>query len=213
MQLLLPLVLQQLHVTVRRRRRRRTALIAAASSLLMARAAHGPAFTVVGKAANQAQVVMDWSERKRSLRADDIGCNEFYLRYRMDVNAFEKLVELIRGDLPKCDTPAEILVSMAIRWFAGGSVYDIVDLHGVHRSTFDKYIWTVVKAINAHFELPLLDAMDACDVTYLQSVATRFENKTSGVLRGCVGAIDGCMIKVVVKGGDAVKYYCRKGVC
>ena len=56
------------------------------------------------------------------------------------------------------------------------------------------------------------DAVEKQDLAYLKSVASFYEVKTSNVMMGCVGCLDGLMIKICKPTHDSVKSWCRKGV-
>jgi len=100
---------------------------------------------------------------------------------------------------------------MALRWLSGGAMVDIADMHGVAECTFYVYLWET------------LDAIDRClalgfpreDVAALSELEAGFAAFSGGVFKGCVGAVDGIVIKIVKpKLADCPNpraYYCRKG--
>ena len=77
---------------------------------------------------------MVWTERVASLTKA-----QFIARYRLDLDGFNYLLERINHDHKlvraranvKDQIAPELLLSMFLRWCAGGSYLDIVDLHGV----------------------------------------------------------------------------------
>jgi hypothetical protein len=102
---------------------------------------------------------MVWEDRVASLTAD-----EFKRTYRMSAATFNFVLERIRKRItskaPKKarrDThgpvPAELLLSMALRFLAGGSYLDIYQMHGVGKSTMFHCIPVVCHAIATEFPL------------------------------------------------------------
>ena len=101
----------------------------------------------------------------------------------------------------------ELRLSMTIRYLAGGSVYDICDLHGVAISTFRKVVKTVVALINA--ELPI--TFPIRDTAALRNIADGFAGLSGGVFAGVVLAVDGVLIRIVKPSYNGSSYYSRKG--
>ena len=111
---------------------------------------------------------MVWEDRVASLTAD-----EFKRTYRMPKATFDFVLERIRRRItskaPKKarrDThgpvPAELLLSMALRFLAGGSYLDIYQMHGVGKSTLYHAIPMVSHAIATEFPLSFpIDDEDA----------------------------------------------------
>ena len=60
-----------------------------------------------------------------------------------------KLRPRARGRSPNGDIPTKLRLSAALRFFAGGAVYDIMLTHGMSRSSVYKSIYGVVNVINA----------------------------------------------------------------
>ena len=95
---------------------------------------------------------------------------------------------------------------MVIRYLAGGSVYDIADLHGVAVSTLHKVVAQVVAAINRTFRIKFPSTHDE-----LQRSAVAFAGLSNGVIDGVVGAVDGVIIKITKPSYNGTQYYSRKG--
>eukprot|EP01052_Picozoa_sp_SAG31_P000080 SAG31_NODE_3_length_45830_cov_42.279701_7_plen_145_part_00 len=122
-----------------KRRCRKLACVAAVVALLaLLQADAGPQFKVVDRDERIPRPLMDWEQRKLLLRANVPGYSDFFKRYRMSLPVFEKLLEKIKDDMPREAKDgtghvisAELWLSMALRWFAGGSIWDIADMHGV----------------------------------------------------------------------------------
>ena len=81
--------------------------------------------------------------------------------YRMDEIHFWKLYNLLKphnrykkrkrskqGSTPNGEIPFTLRLSIAIRYFAGGSPYDLMSSHGVGYSDVYRSIWLIVDTIN-----------------------------------------------------------------
>ena len=85
----------------------------------------------------------------------------------------------------------DVRLACAIRWFAGGSTYDIMTTYGIsHTDTINSY-WYVVDAINKHprFALSYPGNHDV-----QRSIAAGFAEVSSAGFESCSGAIDGVLI-------------------
>jgi DDE superfamily endonuclease len=129
----------------------------------------------------------------------------YYVRraYRMEGTSFWKLCRLLRPFVVKASTkkcrngakngliPSPTKISVALRYFAGGSPYDIAVVHGISHTEVFRSLWTVVDAVNAcpdlAFEYPK-------DHSEQQKIADGFKSNSRGVFGCCAGAIDGILI-------------------
>jgi hypothetical protein len=110
---------------------------------------------------------------------------------------------------------AELALSAAIRYFAGGSVWDIMISHGISRSEVYACIWIVVDAVNAQ---PSFDITFPSTHSQQYAIAREFQQKSECRFSNCVGAIDGMLIwmerpgiKVCQEAGvDANKLFCGR---
>ena len=87
----------------------------------------------------------------------------------------------------------ELCLSMTLRYLAGGSFVDIIDMHGVGKNSFYKLLWATVEGINKAIKM---DGIPMKNHTALAKISGGFERLNSGALVGCVGAIDGIAIEV-----------------
>jgi hypothetical protein len=121
----------------------------------------------------------------------------------MSKDSFGELCELLRPDISSSArglngnaesglVAPELKLSMTLRYLAGGSYLDIVDMHGVHRSSFYGHVWSVVDAINKHLSLSL----PVNDPVALQEIAVGFQSRFDNPLAGCVGAVDGLCVAI-----------------
>jgi hypothetical protein len=152
--------------------------------------------------------------------------------YRMDTDSFWALHRLLRPHLKGRVRPASlrskkkrgavngvipstIRLSIALRYFAGGSSYDISLTHGVSHTEVYKSVWLVVDAVNTckklNIEFP-------SDHVRQREIAEGFAKKSSAFFKMCVGAIDGIMIWIeqprvkecVFAGCGPKKFFCGR---
>lgn len=112
---------------------------------------------------SKSRVRMDWQARKDSLTD-----REFKRTYRISKETFDKVLAAIRDQLqPKSPEKArqdlhgavqpELLLSMTLRFLAGGSYLDIYQMHGVGASTMYHAIpvvcHAIIKAFPLHFPI------------------------------------------------------------
>ena len=156
---------------------------------------------------------------------DELTDFEFFRNYRMTKDQFRHLVTRIRHRLPGATAlgkarqvassgaavPPEIQLSIALRYLAGGSYIDICRVHLVSYGSFYQVTNRVIEAILA--EMNHLVSLDLRDEDLLHRLSDGFRRKTNGIVRGCIGAIDGICIQIrrpAEKFGPS-KFYCRKG--
>jgi len=88
--------------------------------------------------------------------------------------------------------PTELCLSMTLRYLAGGTVYDIIDMHSVAVATFYSVLWKCIDAINDAYPM----SFPCNDSHKLHSISRGFHDLNKRTLPGCVGAIDGLAIEV-----------------
>jgi hypothetical protein len=130
----------------------------------------------------------------------------YYVRraYRMEPASFWKLCQLLRPFLVKQSLkkrhkngakngliPLPTKVSVALRYFAGGSPYDISVVHGISHTDVFRNIWVVVDAVN---KCPELEFRYPSDHLEQQKIADGFKRISRGIFNCCAGAIDGILI-------------------
>ena len=84
-----------------------------------------------------------------------------------------------------------IRLSMAIRWFAGGSQYDICQIHGVCYHEVMNSVWIIVDLVN------LCDSIKIkfpCTHSEQNTVAQGLKKKSWVGFDNCVGYVDGMLI-------------------
>jgi DDE superfamily endonuclease len=147
--------------------------------------------------------------------------------YRMEPSSFWKLCRLLRPFLFKKSNkktrngakngliPTPTKVSVAIRYFAGGSPYDISVVHGISHTDVFRCVWSVVDAVNA---CPELSFQYPSDWNEQQKIADGFCAISRGIFKCCSGAIDGILVWIERPSGKhceisecaAKKFYCGR---
>ena len=140
----------------------------------------------------------------------------FKRKYRVSKRTFSEILEKIKpsiegrprdhrcfnGSAGKVDT--DIKLACALRQLSGGSYLDVHSECGVSISTYYKAVWEVFEAIGDAYDIsfPLPRPSDSqgektAKVQELGRLARGFQRKsTNGVIGGCVGAIDGLLVKI-----------------
>lgn len=144
-------------------------------------------------------------KRKRVRRSvaqiyNQLGPAYFRRAYRMTYESFSKLVDKLVPFLPQseirmarvngyiCNT---VRVAVALRYFAGGSPYDIATTYGISVSEVFVSVWRVVNAVNQCPEF---------NIEYPRShdkqleIAQAFQKVSGADFDCCAGAIDGMLI-------------------
>ena len=109
----------------------------------------------------------------------------------------------------------EVRLACALRWFAGGSVYDIMTSYGMSHTDVLNSCWYVVDAINTHPSFTIAYPHDH-DVQH--SIAEGFRQVSSANFKCCAGAIDGILIWIhkppekdcTTSGCGSGKFYCGR---
>ena len=168
---------------------------------------------------NRQRPRLNWDEHVMRLTAV-----EFQRLYRLTLDSFNFVLAAIRpalereADMARRSSPGghvapELQLSMALRFFAGGSYLDIQLMHGVHSTTAFAAMWRVVDALVASPVGKPRFPID--DVAALRSLAEGFSSRYNNPLANCVGAVDGIAIEIRRPGSDECSisrsFYNRKG--
>lgn len=168
------------------------------------------------------------SFRKRQRRSvrdiyEELGDVYFRRAYRMKYDTFNRLASLLspyiiessgkkqtsRNYLHNGAISPEVRLACALRWFSGGSIYDIMTTFGIGHSDAINSCWYVVDAVNRHPSFTIKYPEDH-DTQY--SIAEGFRKVSSADFDCCAGAIDGVLIwihKPSIR--DCVKSGCSSG--
>jgi hypothetical protein len=93
--------------------------------------------------------------------------------------------------IPNGSISSSIRLGAALRYFAGGSPYDIVCVFGISYSEVMSSVWIAVEAINncPQFKIAYPDSLEE-----QRKIAAGFEAASVPGIRDCAGAIDGILI-------------------
>lgn len=125
----------------------------------------------------------------------------------MSLVAFRQLCCIVapalRKDHPYSSVCVEVVLRWTLRWLAGGSYEDISAIASLSVPTFFRYIYAGMNAIIASDYLAI--EFPASNDAIAQQCAEFTEISTHGVMRGCVGAVDGwlCRIKTPIRSETA----------
>mmetsp|Transcript_4497 Transcript_4497/g.6787 ORF Transcript_4497/g.6787 Transcript_4497/m.6787 type:complete len:430 (-) Transcript_4497:272-1561(-) len=156
-----------------------------------------------------------------------VGATVFKKMYRIDKDNFKLLLSYIRDKITTVNVEMarlssgsevcpEVRLAMTLRYLAGGSVWDIKLLFNISVNEFYSSVWRVVEAINNYEGFKVVFPID--DEEKLTEIEGVFRSKSShGMITGCVGAIDGCLLWQKNPGiavHNPNRYYCaRKEKC
>lgn len=129
--------------------------------------------------------------------------NTFSMRFRMEYDDFKVLVEYLRptlkrnqqmGGLRNGTIPVEYQLAMTLRWLAGGSIYECMDGHVIARSTAYEVSTRVINALRA---CPELNCKWPEEEDVVRAAGLFQDRSTFGIIRKCVGAMDGLFIRMI----------------
>jgi hypothetical protein len=160
-----------------------------------------PGFKVRGRRGNRRRVRMRWRDRVAQIGTE----TEFRARYKVSSRMFMEICNKIRGDVEAGDRlqaergsggliSAELHLSIALRYMAGGHYLDIADLHGVHSNQVCKSVNLVARSINRHFAGKLRFPIH--DRQALDTLAAGFYKESGYTTPGCIGCVDGIVIPI-----------------
>jgi DDE superfamily endonuclease len=144
--------------------------------------------------------------------------------YRMTAQTFWELEKMLRpctsnnevikrGSPPNGEIEFSLRLSMAIRYFAGASPYDIALVHGVAHSDVFNSIWLIVDLVNTSTDFTIEFPTDH---NIQKEIALGFKAKSGVEFDNCVGAIDGMLIwihKPSIHDTQRVKCGAKKFFC
>jgi hypothetical protein len=166
---------------------------------------------------------MNWHLHTQSLLNENL----FHVKYRMSIESFNKLLDLLSPRLQLKDKYAavndskpisrEIMLHSVIWFLAGASYHDICAMAHISKASFFCLMWHAIDTINS---------CESLDVTLptlheLSSLQVAFRNiSCSGVMDGCVGALDVYLMRItapsITECGNVGAYfsghYCTYGV-
>ena len=117
--------------------------------------------------------------------------------------------------VPNGKIASTVRVAIALRYFAGGSLYDMAPLYGVGRTDAVRSVWMVVEAIHHtnSFDIVFPRVHGA-----QRSMARQFFLRSQAGFDCCVGAVDGILIWILQPSPscckeskcDATKFFCGR---
>jgi hypothetical protein len=87
--------------------------------------------------------------------------------------------------------PSTIRLAAALRYFAGGSVYDLAVMHRISCTEVYRSIWRVVDAVNSCDKLKIEFPTDHLKQ---KELANGFASRSSAGFDSCIAAIDGLLV-------------------
>ena len=134
-----------------------------------------------------------WDDITSALNDD-----EFQIRFRLTRSEFSDLLQRITAQVPsfagkrRSRLSAELRLASALRYLAGGSQLDIVDLYGQRTAAFYHDFWETIDAIHETEKL----GVDWTDKSDLEALArTCAKGRAEGIYDNVVGYIDGIVFK------------------
>lgn len=120
-----------------------------------------------------------------------------YSTFKRLANELRKYIEDATGQIgrpryaPNGPISPDVRLACALRWFAGGSVYDIMSTYGIGHTDTLNSCWYVVDAVNRH---PRFKISYPEDHTKQLSIAQGFKRVSAAGFECCAGAVDGILI-------------------
>ena len=129
--------------------------------------------------------------------------------WRMSMDAFDLLHETLeddlkkefkvgtraRGESPNGEIPTKLRLSAAIRFFAGGAVYDIMLTHGMCRQSVYKSVYGVVDCVNREKSLSFnMNNAEFPSHEEQREIAKGFYKKSAADFDKVMMAIDGMLV-------------------
>lgn len=152
-----------------------------------------------------------------------LGPNHFRRSHRMSFEDFQVLADAVVPYMvyAKCNRgrngpiPPTTALSSLLRFMSGGSVYDIMQTHGLSHSSLYNCIWHTISAIN---KCPILQIKFPSSQDEQLKAAREFKGKSAAGFECCVGCIDGMLLWTekptkadcnMMKTGEA-RFYCSR---
>jgi hypothetical protein len=172
---------------------------AAASAMLLFLLAHEA--VLVARSAAIARQRLKWQRRVEQLEAE----GSFDRTYRMSLDSFNTLLSYLYNDLAVNNAMStrssgvgpiepEIVLHCTLRWLAGGSYIDIRDAAEISVASFYRVLHVGIRAVvkSDHLRYHFPSSLDE-----IEAEAAGFgSHSLFGVLNGCVGCLDGILVRV-----------------
>jgi len=99
-----------------------------------------------------------------------------------------------------------VRLAIALRFFAGASIYDLAPLYGVSRTNAFGSVWMVIEAVH---RMQALNLVFPKDHDQQRRLAQEFARKSQAGFDCCVGAVDGILIWILQPSPSC----CRESCC
>jgi DDE superfamily endonuclease len=117
--------------------------------------------------------------------------------------------------VPNGAIPSLTRLAIALRYFAGGSLYDLCPLFGIGRTDAFRSVWMVVEATH---RTNLFNLVFPADHDAQRELASQFSTRSQVGFDCCVGAVDGILIWILKPSPkccieskcDASKFFCGR---
>jgi len=118
-----------------------------------------------------------------------------------------------RTNCPNGRITSDIRLSIALRYFAGASMWDIMISHGVSHSEAYSSIWAVVDVVNQEASFQISYPSSHAEQ---ERIAAEFARKSECGFDNCAGCIDGMLVwmekptksSCTEAGVDSAKFFC-----
>lgn len=135
---------------------------------------------------------------------DSVAPTKFRKMFRLDKESFDILLEKVKPRITTKNqaqamrahkqgpvTP-ETRLATTLRFLAGGSPWDIATIFSVCEPELYRSLWVTVDAINHEFAMTFPQTLEDC-IRVEKGFCAKSKNQC---LRGCIGALDGCIFEV-----------------
>jgi hypothetical protein len=161
---------------------------------------------------------LDWEKQMAFLTS-----REFTRFYKLDKRNFPNVLKRLVGHMEKARPRGEhvngvryeLELACTLRWLAGGNYMDIHHMHGISEAAFWCGLHATIYALLAEYGASELGDSKFKDPDKLSEMEKTFRQHNEGLLKGCVGAIDGMAVKICrptdSECANPMSYYSRKG--
>ena len=171
------------------------------------------AFAILHRGGQWDHTRIDWETHVSQLIHED----KFHVEYLMELRTFQKLCEILHSsitrkfNMSRLSQPIsdEVIVGVGLRFLGGGALKDIRHVYGLSIAAVYECKNDFITAVNTcpHLEIKLPSSADEWE-----AIRKGFESKsTGGLMKGCVGAIDGFFQRMnspmITEVNDVKAYY------
>jgi len=145
--------------------------------------------------------------------------SEEYLRHILEYNDGNRSINIVHAHDRSTGgfITGEVKLAITLRVLGGGSYMDIALLFGISFNHAHKIMGYVIQNWLTHPFFYPIDGIKYCsDELRMREVSDHFFNASQGVMSGCIGALDGWVVKIRAPSrrdgvSDPASFYSRKG--